>query len=143
MSSSRCRALVAALVAALALVGGCRDAAPTPALAPAATAPAPAADDGAASLPGLARLADDERATVLATVRLIERGGPFPFPRNDGVVFENRERRLPQAPRGTYHEYTVPPPDGRGRGARRLVTGAPPDLWYTRDHYRTFIRLRP
>src|SRR5882757_11460265 len=44
---------------------------------------------------------------AVATVRVIHAGGPFPFPRNDGVVFGNREGHLPDQTRGYYHEYTV------------------------------------
>ncbi len=55
-------------------------------------------------------------------------------------MFGNRERRLPQRPRGYYREYTVRTPDLGHRGARRIVTGGdPPDVWYyTDDHYETF-----
>ncbi|MER7127948.1 ribonuclease domain-containing protein [Streptosporangium saharense] len=74
-----------------------------------------------------------------ATWRLIQRGGPFPYPR-DGVVFQNRERRLPIRERGYYHEYTVPTPGSRDRGARRLISGdGIRELYYTGDHYRTFV----
>ncbi len=76
------------------------------------------------------------------TLRLIERGGPFPYTR-DGAVFQNRERRLPERPRGYYHEYTVPTPGEQDRGARRIVTGGdPPEvIYYTDDHYRSFRRV--
>jgi guanyl-specific ribonuclease Sa len=72
----------------------------------------------------------------------IARGGPFEY-RQDGSVFQNRERRLPAQPRGYYHEYTVATPGSRDRGARRIITGgAPPrEYWYTDDHYRSFQRL--
>lgn len=56
------------------------------------------------------------------TLKLIERGGPFPYER-DGIVFGNRERRLPLRAHGYYREYTVPTPDARDRGARRIVAG--------------------
>jgi guanyl-specific ribonuclease Sa len=75
------------------------------------------------------------------TVRLIERGGPFPFPDNDGVVFHNFEHRLPSEPDGYYHEYTVPTPGSPDRGARRIITGANGAFWYTGDHYETFERV--
>ncbi|MDD5248814.1 MAG: ribonuclease domain-containing protein [Rhodocyclaceae bacterium] len=75
------------------------------------------------------------------TLRLIESGGPFPY-RRDGVVFGNRERRLPMAPRGYYHEYTVPTPGAGDRGARRIIAGAAHERYYTDDHYRTFRRIR-
>ncbi|MFJ9417384.1 ribonuclease domain-containing protein [Streptomyces sp. NPDC101227] len=71
------------------------------------------------------------------TLRLIDAGGPFPYPQ-DGTVFGNRERHLPAHPRGYYHEYTVPTPGSPDRGARRLVTGEGHETYYTEDHYRTF-----
>jgi guanyl-specific ribonuclease Sa len=76
------------------------------------------------------------------TLALIARGGPFPH-RQDGSVFQNRERRLPQQPRGHYREYTVRTPGERTRGARRIVTGGDPpsEFWYTHDHYRSFRRF--
>jgi guanyl-specific ribonuclease Sa len=79
---------------------------------------------------------------AVATLELIERGGPFPY-RQDGRTFENRERLLPQQPRGYYREYTVDTPGSRDRGARRIVTGGdPPQVaYYTDDHYRSFRRV--
>ena len=79
---------------------------------------------------------------AVATLKQIERGGPFPYDR-DGSVFQNRERRLPDQPRGYYREYTVATPGARDRGARRIVTGGqPPEVYYyTDDHYRSFRRL--
>lgn len=73
-----------------------------------------------------------------ATVRLIEQGGPFPYPRNDGAVFHNSEHRLPSEPDGYYREYTVPTPGAHNRGTRRIITGADGRYWYTGDHYETF-----
>ncbi len=68
--------------------------------------------------------------------------GPFPY-RQDGTVFGNREHLLPEKPRGYYHEYTVPTPGARTRGARRIVTGGnpPSEYYYTDDHYRSFRRF--
>lgn len=79
---------------------------------------------------------------AMETLQLIERGGPFPH-RQDGTVFQNRERLLPDRPRGYYREYTVRTPGVRDRGARRIVTGGnPPELYYyTEDHYRSFRRF--
>ncbi|MFF4413283.1 ribonuclease domain-containing protein [Streptosporangium sp. NPDC001559] len=74
-----------------------------------------------------------------ATWKRIRQGGPFPYSR-DGVVFQNRERRLPIRQQGYYHEYTVPTPGSRDRGARRLISGdGTRELYYTGDHYRTFV----
>jgi ribonuclease T1 len=75
------------------------------------------------------------------TIKLINRGGPFPYPRKDGTVFGNFERRLPAAPRGSYREYTVPTPGISSRGARRIITGRSVK-YYTPDHYQSFQRVR-
>lgn len=77
-----------------------------------------------------------------ATLKLIRQGGPFPY-RRDGVEFQNRERRLPSRPRGTYHEYTVPTPGAGDRGARRIIVGTPDEFYFTADHYRSFSRVIP
>jgi ribonuclease T1 len=69
---------------------------------------------------------------------LIKSGGPFPYPKNDGVVFTNRQRILPACAASYYHEYTVPTPGAPNRGARRIVTGNGGEYFYTPDHYVTF-----
>lgn len=74
-------------------------------------------------------------------LHLIKQGGPFPYSR-DGVVFGNREHKLPQQPRGYYHEYTVQTPGAHDRGARRIVCGPLPECYYSSDHYRTFSYIR-
>ncbi|MCW5605176.1 MAG: ribonuclease [Burkholderiales bacterium] len=71
------------------------------------------------------------------TLRLIERGGPFPYDR-DGVEFRNFEKLLPRKARGYYREYTVRTPGVKHRGARRIVAGANGERYYTDDHYRSF-----
>ncbi len=75
------------------------------------------------------------------TLALIAGGGPFPHGR-DGVIFGNREKVLPKAPRGYYHEYTVRTPGARNRGARRIVCGgdqrATEPCYYSDDHYQSF-----
>jgi ribonuclease T1 len=75
------------------------------------------------------------------TLALIKQGGPFPYKR-DGVMFGNRERRLPSWPSGYYREYTVPTPGARDRGARRIIAGTQGEYYYTDDHYNTFRRIR-
>ena len=77
----------------------------------------------------------------------IRRGGPFAYPK-DGIVFANRERLLPEQPRGFYREYTVPTPGAHDRGARRIVCGgsqptAPVACYYTANHYSSFHRITP
>ena len=84
------------------------------------------------------------------TLRLIQRGGPFPYSRKDGNTFGNFERRLPPQARGYYREYTVPTPGSRDRGARRIIAGegrggdvaTSGEYYYSDDHYRSFRRIR-
>ena len=100
---------------------------------------APAATDPDSGLPmvALGTLPVEARRTVA----LIDRGGPFPYAK-DGAVFGNRERVLPARPNGFYREYTVPTPGEDDRGPRRIVTGdAGHQLFYTADHYASFVRV--
>ncbi|MFB7498345.1 ribonuclease domain-containing protein [Streptomyces sp. NPDC056161] len=72
------------------------------------------------------------------TLRLIDQGGPYPYPQ-DGIVFQNREGVLPSQSQGYYHEYTVKTPGSSTRGARRIVTGEDyREDYYTADHYVSF-----
>lgn len=98
---------------------------------------------GRTSTVGLSELppqAQDVHRRILA-------GGPFRYDK-DGSVFGNRERALPRRPRGFYHEYTVPSPGARDRGARRIVCGGeipqkPETCFYTEDHYSSFRMIDP
>jgi ribonuclease T1 len=79
------------------------------------------------------------------TLKLIASGGPFPYPKNDGVVFGNNEGNLPKQGSGYYHEYTVVTPGSKDRGARRIITGGdkskPSVYYYTDDHYASFRKI--
>lgn len=103
---------------------------PTRAVRPTATP-----DDG---LPTIAFSALPRQAQD--TIRLIDRGGPFPYRQDDGV-FQNRERLLPAKASGYYREYTVITPGESDRGARRIIAGAGGELYYTADHYDSFKRV--
>jgi ribonuclease T1 len=121
--------------------------------APSAASPAPGATPAAAStvratpiperIDGFPVITRDELPPeALVTIDLIERDGPFPY-RQDGAVFQNRERLLPRQPQGYYHEYTVETPGESDRGARRIVTGEGGEMYYTDDHYASFERIAP
>lgn len=107
---------------------------PTSAPAPASAAPVPGASSGL-PVEELSDLPEQARETW----ELIERGGPFPYPDRDGTTFGNREERLPERPGDYYREYTVPTPGSDDRGARRLVTGSADEVFYTGDHYASFV----
>ena len=110
--------------------------APTAACAPAAPSvvqTVPGADSG---LP--VRALSSLPAQAGDTVRLVQRGGPYPYAR-DGIQFGNREGLLPGESRGYYREYTVPTPGSDDRGARRVVTGLRGEYYYTGDHYGSFV----
>ncbi len=88
----------------------------------------------------LAQFPAEERQAIDATVALLQAGGPFPYGK-DGSEFSNREGRLPPQGPGYYREYTVETAGSPDRGARRIVSGRAGEIYYTRDHYQTFIRL--
>ena len=98
--------------------------------------------------PPAGAVATIERAQLpreaVATLNSIAAGGPYPYAK-DGVVFGNFERLLPPHRRGYYHEYTVPTPRVRSRGARRIVCGGPlrrvDNCFYSDDHYTSFKRI--
>ncbi|QQC63482.1 ribonuclease [Paraburkholderia ginsengisoli] len=99
--------------------------------------------DATAQGQGTVALAQLPREAV-NTLNLIAAGGPYPYEK-DGIVFGNRERLLPAHRRGYYHEYTVPTPRARNRGARRIVCGGPlqrtDNCYYSDDHYTSFNRI--
>jgi guanyl-specific ribonuclease Sa len=79
---------------------------------------------------------------ALDTLALIRAGGPFPYPRSDNQVFDNRERLLPPHARGYYREFTVVTPGSDDRGARRIITGSSGEKYWTDNHYASFSRVR-
>ena len=101
--------------------------------------------EGVDNTVAVAELPSEARDTLL----LIRRGGPFRY-RQDGVVFGNREGRLPAKERGYYREYTVSTPGVKDRGARRIIAGSgvgrdprsAGEYYYTDDHYNSFRRIK-
>ncbi|WP_329044305.1 ribonuclease N [Amycolatopsis sp. NBC_01488] len=120
----------------------------SPAAAPAPSSSANAPAKGGAAVPGADSGLPVKALSTLPpqagdTWKLIQKGGPYPYPRNDDVVFDNREKRLPAKKSGYYHEYTVKTPGSADRGARRLITGQAHELYYTGDHYASFVVVDP
>lgn len=63
-----------------------------------------------------------------------------------GREFQNREKKLPvEGPDGKkirYSEWDVHPKvQGKNRGPERLVTGSDHSAYYTKDHYKTFLKI--
>jgi ribonuclease T1 len=83
----------------------------------------------------------EERGAIEATLALIDSGGPYPYAK-DGTIFSNREGLLPRQASGYYREYTVKTPGSPDRGARRIVTGGTGEIYYTDDHYDSFVQLK-
>ncbi len=118
--------------------------APAPAGQPSSMA-GPALDEGALRALGDANLVAQIRRVVAnldATGRPPEgvaQGGRRGGPRG---AFQNAEGRLPRRAPGYYVESDVWPRGPAGRGALRLVVGRQGEVFFSSDHYRSFVRLR-
>ena len=81
------------------------------------------------------------------TLDRIISGEKYPH-RNDGSIFQNRPDKLtgktglPPQPLGYYKEYVHPTPNIQGPGPQRIITGEKGEIYYTNDHYKTFIRIK-
>lgn len=103
---------------------------------PGAAVTATAAQDPVSGLPYIAE--SELPAAAQEILLLIEAGGPFEFPQ-DGSVFGNYEGLLPDRQMGYYLEYTVQLPGESTRGAHRFVTGQDGEVYWTDDHYASFM----
>ncbi len=102
--------------------------------------PSSTPESSQAAAADLSQFPAEERQAIDTTLALVKAGGPFPY-RKDDSEFSNREGRLPQQGRAYYREYTVETAGSPDRGARRIVAGRAGEIYYTRDHYQTFVRL--
>ncbi len=84
---------------------------------------------------------------------------PLPF-KEDGQIFFNKEKKLPEMPKGYYQEYTliIPKdadkefyigdtkytayPSYGSRGPERLVIGGGKTIYYTPTHYDSFVEIK-
>jgi ribonuclease T1 len=129
-ASRRAQLLLALVLTAVLALAGCGSSSSkgSPASSTSASKPAGMSTVAEASLPVEAR----------EVIKRIDDGATFQY-RQDGVTFQNRERLLPAEPGGYYREYTVSTPGAADRGARRLILGRHGELYYTPDHYRSFL----
>ncbi len=109
------------------------------------------------------KINDDVRAKAITDLLAkIAACKPLPYP-HDGIVNTNSEGHMPQAPAGFYKEYTLMVPgrntgDGpvpvniggtdymtgpvlSARGPERIIIGGGKLIYYTMDHYATFVQL--
>ncbi|MBI3564443.1 MAG: hypothetical protein HY079_04515 [Elusimicrobia bacterium] len=99
-------------------------------------------------------------AMILKLIKDVYEGNPLPYPKKDGSVWTNKERTLPVNPDPNwYREYTLLPPAGTTRsitiggkpyqiappqgtrGVERIIIGGGQVVYYTPDHYASFIQL--
>ncbi|MCC5816366.1 MAG: hypothetical protein JJT78_16570 [Leptospira sp.] len=89
--------------------------------------------------------------TVKAHGKVVAKGDVYVKPTIDKIdqgvlkpreIFENREYLLPKKPTGYYNVYDMPTPGVKGKGPQRIISGQQGELYYTPDHYDTFIPLR-
>ena len=106
--------------------------------------PSPAAPKESGKSYKLPRGVPEKVATVL---RYIDKHRKAPEGYVGGRTFGNFEKLLPQKDRRgrkvRYQEWDVNRKvPGKNRGAERLVTGSDGSAYYTRDHYKSFIKIR-
>jgi guanyl-specific ribonuclease Sa len=83
---------------------------------------------------------DAQRKTE-ATLKRIENGEIDPH-RNDGAIFKNREGLLPKRDEGYYKEYVYRESGSISPGEKRVIVGRDGDVYFTRDHYDSFERIK-
>lgn len=74
-------------------------------------------------------------------ILLAQTEGTFPYPKDDGKLFRNRESKLPVQGTDYYREYTVVTPGCVNRGSQRIVIGKGGEIYFTFDHYSTFMEV--
>jgi guanyl-specific ribonuclease Sa len=117
-------------------------------------APAPAAAGGAEALAarsaGRATTGFIDDVTVVSRGKVIGRGTVDVRATVEGIqsgklsprdIFQNREGLLPKQGPGYYQEFVHPTPGVSGAGPQRIISGQGGELYYTPDHYKTFIPL--
>lgn len=94
------------------------------------------------SVTGLRLISTDELpATALATLALVEAGGPFPHP-EDGSPYTDPDGRLPDQASGYYRSYSVAKPGENGPSPWHLVVGQEDEVFWTVDDYATLRRVQ-
>lgn len=83
------------------------------------------------------------RIDVNPTLDRIRKGEKLKH-RNDGAIFRNREKLLPiRDDRDYYREFVHKMKDLPFPGPQRIVIGKNGAVFYTGDHYKSFVRVNP
>ena len=73
--------------------------------------------------------------------KIEKNNGTPPSGYKGGKIFQNSDKKLPEGT--TYKEYDVNPNiAGQNRGSERIVIGNDGTVWYTNDHYETFLKMK-
>ena len=83
---------------------------------------------------------DDLPATAVATLALVDAGGPFPRA-DDGSPFSDPSGALPSRAPGSYRQYSVVQPGGTADSPWHLVVGDGGEVYWTEDGFETFRRV--
>ena len=97
---------------------------------------------GPGELEGLGLVATEEKAISGVLKQIASgttKGKPF---ENFATAASGFVEPLSVKGAGYYREYTVPLAGQTGRGTARIVTGASGEIYYTIDHYVTWIKIR-
>jgi ribonuclease T1 len=81
------------------------------------------------------------RMDVNPTLERVRMGNALEH-RNDGAIFQNRERKLPSRGRGYYREFIVAMKGVPFPGPVRVIVGLKGEVFFTGDHYKSFTRVR-
>lgn len=106
------------------------------------------------------KISDPKRVkAIVDLITKIIKCEPLPF-KEDGQTFLNKEKRLPDMPKGYYQEYTliIPKdsdqefyigdvkftayPSYGSRGPERIVIGGGKTIYYTPTHYDSFVEIK-
>ena len=83
------------------------------------------------------------RMDVNPTLNRIRKGEKLKH-RNDGSIFRNREKLLPlRDDRDYYREFVHAMKNMPFPGPQRIVIGKNGAVFYTGDHYKSFVRVNP
>jgi guanyl-specific ribonuclease Sa len=88
----------------------------------------------------LARAKPSHLDDLAPTLARIAAGHRLAF-RNDGAIFHEPGKFASPRPPGHYREYVDPTEGMAGPGPRRIIIGQDGELYYTKDHYKSFSKL--